>query len=45
MSSKVVHEHFIELILREVGWAAVHHGTAELLHGDLIERHLPDAGE
>ena len=45
MTPEVFHEHFIELCLREVRGAGVHHGAAELLHGDLVERHLPDPRE
>ena len=42
---EVMHKHLIQLILREVRWTGVNHGTAELLHNNLIQGHLPDAGE
>jgi hypothetical protein len=42
---KVGHEDLVELILAEVGRATVHHGAAVLLKQQLVQGHLPDAGE
>ena len=42
---EVGHEYVVDLLLGEVGRAAVHHGAAVLLKDELVERHLPDAGE
>ena len=42
---EVGHEDVVELLLREVGRAGVHHGAAVLLEHQLVQRHLPYPGE
>ena len=45
VSVEVGHEDVVELRLREVGRAGVHHGAAVLLEHQLVQRHLPYPGK